>query len=324
MAIPEVSLKQIGLLRNEYDSPTKEDFYQCGQEIYKALFKFGFVHLVDHGVDKDLVSDAFEGSKNFFQLPMDVKCNYTKDPQLFDGYVAPGAELFDQSQARYEIRESFNMLQENSPRLPPDEVAPNFKMGLVNLAHATDRLTRRLLTALSLALDLRLDQLDKWYGMPFTDKNYTTLRSLYYPSITGPVESKVVRLGEHTDYGPLTLLYQDPMGGLQVHNESNDQWVTVVPVQDAILLNLGDLLEILTSGCLPSTRHRVVVMPEDEAGKKRARQSLAFFVHFDHDVLVSPIPPKTSNMVHPKNIGKTYEPVVSMDYVKGKLNAIHV
>ncbi len=116
------------------------------------------------------------------------------------------------------------------------------------------------------------------------------------------------------------MLYQDPMGGLEVYDSVNKNWITAVPESEAVLLNLGDIMEIMTNGRLPATLHRVTIS-EDEVVKRRARQSLVYFINFDHEAMITPIE-DAGKEVHPGNIGKVYKPTNNYDYLTGQLALI--
>ena len=90
------------------------------------------------------------------------------------------------------------------------------------------------------------------------------------------------------DYGLITLLYQDEIGGLEVKGRNNS-WTPATPIQDAVLINAGDMLEMFTNGRLPATLHRVII-PEEEIKQRTTRQSIVFFVHPDHETMISPLP----------------------------------
>ena len=92
----------------------------------------------------------------------------------------------------------------------------------------------------------------------------------------------------YSDYGLITLLYQDEIGGLEVKGVNNT-WTPANPIKDAILINAGDMLEMFTNGRLPATLHRVII-PEEEIKKRAIRQSIVFFVHPDHETMISPLP----------------------------------
>ena len=93
-----------------------------------------------------------------------------------------------------------------------------------------------------------------------------------------------IRLGEHTDYGSFTLLFQDNVGGLQLEQEGH--YVDAVPMQDAIFIIIGESLNLLSGGLLKSKKHRVMV-PEDEVRQKLARHSYTYFVDPDEDVVIN-------------------------------------
>ena len=90
------------------------------------------------------------------------------------------------------------------------------------------------------------------------------------------------RCGEHSDYGTLTLLYQDELGGLEVKGVEGG-WIQADPLPGCLLVNVGDLLEVVSGGRYPATRHRVRV-PEQELRRRTSRQSIVFFVHPDDEV----------------------------------------
>ncbi|XP_043193756.1 uncharacterized protein LOC122366056 [Amphibalanus amphitrite] len=116
----------------------------------------------------------------------------------------------------------------------------------------------------------------------------SALRVLNYPPVPeGAAEAGAVRCAPHTDYGSLTLLFQDQLGGLEVES-ADGGWRPAPPLEDAILVNVGDLMEVWSSGRLRATKHRVVV-PQQELLRRRARQSIAMFVDPDDDVLVRPL-----------------------------------
>ena len=83
------------------------------------------------------------------------------------------------------------------------------------------------------------------------------------------------------------MLFQDQLGGLEV-KDVEGRWIDAKPIPGTILVNVGDLLESMSGGRFPSTRHRVTV-PEAEFRRKTLRQSIAFFVHPDDDVVCQPL-----------------------------------
>ncbi|XP_014340757.1 uncharacterized protein SI:DKEY-10O6.2 [Latimeria chalumnae] len=115
--------------------------------------------------------------------------------------------------------------------------------------------------------------------------NGTTLRTLYYsPVDVSSVKEQQIRCGEHSDFGSFTLLFQDTSGGLEVMHRSG-QYISAPLIPGTVLVNIADLMQRWTSDFLVSTKHRVLLPPD--AKRNTLRQSVAFFVHPDDDVIVS-------------------------------------
>jgi len=114
-------------------------------------------------------------------------------------------------------------------------------------------------------------------------------RVIHYPAITSfGSDGLRISAGKHTDYGLVTLLYQNEWGlqmreDNKISNESTWVWVCPPPVPYAFTVNIGDCLQILTNGCYPSTVHRVVNCSGHD------RYSMAFFLDPDFDALIEPI-----------------------------------
>ena len=307
MEIPEISVEKIGLLVK--GEPTEEVFKDFGNSLKKAFSSVGFVFISDHGINENLIQTAMQKSLDFFALPSAVKESLSCDPQLDQSYVAPGKEIFDQnedgSKAIHEVREAYEIIRNNA-----NATSPDLQPILVQLATDTKKLADRILIGLAYALDHE----DKYFfvskhqGMSH-EMYISKLRSIYYPPITKEIEdslqgNEIVRCGEHSDYGTVTFLYQDDMEGLEVRAVDNS-WIKATPRKGRILINVGDLLENWSDGLFPATLHRVVIPPE-EFLRKKARQSIVYFLHPDKDVLVEPL----NGSTNPK-----YCPVNSLDYL---------
>jgi len=131
--------------------------------------------------------------------------------------------------------------------------------------------------------------------------NASCLRMLNYPPVPKNYTEGTPRLGDHSDYGSLTLLFQDDVGGLEVLGR-NGEWIHADPVEDAILINTGDLMELWTSGRIKSVRHRVLAPPVDHVQlRSRQRRSIAYFLQPDSDVTVAPVDGGQSDKYRPVN-----------------------
>ena len=136
-------------------------------------------------------------------------------------------------------------------------------------------------------------------------ENYSTTRVIHYPGYKGPVEKKQMRIGEHTDYGTITLLWQlNDVPGLEVQ-DLDGNWHPVPYMKNGIVINIGDLLQRWTNDYFKSTKHRVVNSHID-----KPRFSMPHFVD-----------PKPGTIV--KNLTKQpdkYEPIESLEYLKWRLS----
>jgi isopenicillin N synthase-like dioxygenase len=138
-------------------------------------------------------------------------------------------------------------------------------------------LAHKLVHALSLSLGLPEDHFEAMQHQPITIQ-----RLQHYPPQAGDVGPAEIGIGAHTDYGFLTILSQDDVGGLQVRNRDGE-WISAPPIEGTFVINIGDLVETFTNGRYTSTVHRVV----NATG--RERYSIPFFIDLDFDAVVEPL-----------------------------------
>eukprot|EP00094_Tigriopus_californicus_P006531 TCALIF_06288-PA protein Name:"Similar to DDB_G0283291 Probable iron/ascorbate oxidoreductase DDB_G0283291 (Dictyostelium discoideum)" AED:0.34 eAED:0.34 QI:0/0.4/0.16/1/0.4/0.5/6/0/328 len=288
MEIPTVSINSIGLAS---DRPEHEDFLDIGNKLDKAFSEYGFVYLTDHGIDQQIVQDMFEASKSFFTLSANQKLTCSRHPITTQGYVRPGQEMLDnlkeggEKPAFHEIRESFDVVSLEPSARFPDDLVPEMRSAFVALGERLLSLSFRILEALALGLGLNPKFFVDCHQLMIQKANSSKLRSLYYPAILGNdrdlIMKGVVRCGEHSDYGTITFLFQDDLGGLEIKGPDGS-WIQAPPNQGSILA------KIFTNGKFPATRHRVVI-PEEEIRRRQPRQSFVYFIHPDDSTLVKPI-----------------------------------
>jgi len=171
---------------------------------------------------------------------------------------------------------------------------------------AMEQLSANLLRVFGRALNLS----DNWFDNKI-DHHRCALRFLNYPEQAKAPLANQIRAGAHTDYGSLTILLQDNVGGLQVQTR-NGVWQDVASPSNSFVINLGDLMARWTNDKWVSTLHRVV-NPRDEIIGKQRRQSIAFFHNINHDHLVETIPTCLDSAGRSK-----YQPITAWDHLMEK------
>ncbi len=253
------------------------------REIAAACEAHGFFYLTGHGVT-DAVLDALEAeSRAFFARPTAEKMAIAmaKGGRAWRGYFPVGGEL---TSGRPDLKEGIYLGSELDPDHPrvlaktPMHGAnlwpagqPGLRAAVTAYMDATTRAAALLMEGISLALGLPAN----WFEAHYTAEPTVLFRVFHYPA-TGPAGTDWSRswgVGEHTDYGLLTLLAQDEWGGLQVKGPRG--WIEAPPIKGALVCNIGDMLERLTGGRFKSTPHRVM----NRSGHDR----LSFPLFFDPD-----------------------------------------
>ena len=286
-----------------------KDVSDTGPAIDASLAHIGFMQVRNIGVEPELVRRVFAASAEFFDGPAAIKeaCRYRSAAENF-GYQGLTDENLDPD-APADLKETFTMRNiVNKP--PADDRWPSaefrdlmqrFYREALGAAHAIQR---------ELASELGVP--DDFFVRAHTGEN-VTLRLLHYPSSgVETVEAEQMGAGAHTDYGFLTLLFQDDVGGLQVIDVSGN-WIDVPPVDEAIVVNSGDLLERWTNCKYKSTVHRVL----PRVGH-RDRLSIAMFIDPDSDTDVTVLPSCTS-----ADNPARFTPVTAGAHLQSKLEASH-
>jgi len=288
----KIRVVDIGKIGLAVEKASIEDLKTVGKELSAAFKEIGFVFVSNHGIDESITTTARESSKEYFKLNPEVKGEGKlkgSGSNVYQGWVKPGKEIFDQDEkgmiASLELRESYDMNDFSAKGSFPDEHVPAFRPSLTNLAENARRLTFRILKSLSVVLE----QEENYLGDMHKLEDAMKMRTLYYPPIPENLEYKegLVRLGQHSDYDTCTLLFQDDLGGLEV-KDAKGEWVSAKPIEGTVLINIGDFLEMMTSGSWPATHHRVVV-PKEEWRKSTCRQSMVLFVDPDPEVVFKPL-----------------------------------
>lgn len=251
---------------------------KVAQEIYTAAHEVGFTYLKNFGMSDDMLESAFAIAHSLFTSDEKLKVPYNVDYN--HGYGKMLGEALDPSKPA-DLKETFTTRDltrlPSGPELWPN---PQFEAFMRVFYNRVRKIASDVMGAFEIALDLEPG---------FFDARHTgltqTLRLLHYPPVEGAVEGQL-GAGAHTDYGTLTVLFQDDRGGLQVQNLEGN-WVDAPPIPGTVVINTGDLIERWSNDFFKSTPHRVVPRP---AAMKNGRQSIAFFSDPDPDVVIETIP----------------------------------
>ncbi|MDN5923851.1 MAG: isopenicillin N synthase family oxygenase, partial [Xanthomonadales bacterium] len=258
-------------------------------ELGAAYREFGFCCISHHGVSRELIEHAYAVFKQFFALPEAVKMQY----YVAGGGGARGYTPFKVETAKDstypDLKEFWHVGRDlpagskyaplMPPNLWPDEV-PDFQRYGYGLYQALDQLGSRVLSALA----LHIHQPEDFFADK-TNFGNSILRPIHYPPIeNGDVPN--VRAGAHEDINFITLLVGASQAGLEVLTREG-QWLPITTEGDAIVVNIGDMLQRLSNHVYPSTTHRVVNPPGDAA--RKARYSVPFFLHPNPDVVLDPL-----------------------------------
>lgn len=267
--------------------------------INHALSTSGFMYVKNHGIDPDFVSDVFEVTRAFFELPLEDKMalHISNSGEALRGYIEIFGENTDPEKTK-DLKECFDIgpeTKEVSPFFGPNpwpETMPEFGRLTYDYHGQMVGLARTMLRGIALSLDL-----DEDYFAPKTKAPISIQRMLHYPPQEKVVDESVMGIGAHTDYGNLTILAQDDVGGLQVMNRDGD-WVQAPPIPGTFVINIGDLIQRLTNDVYLANLHRVI----NTTG--RERYSIPFFLDADYDAVFAPL----ESCITPDN-PRSYDPV---------------
>ncbi|KAF8897759.1 hypothetical protein BD779DRAFT_1608274 [Infundibulicybe gibba] len=251
---------------------------QTANEIVSAFKESGFIYLGGHGIPGSVVNEAFQKSAEFFRMPVAIKACTSptlqprfhdlawEDPRSNRGYVKIGRERVTQSSDPAEIaslrtkapdfKESMEIGRdwesEWKNQWPQETDAPHFKRTMLDFYQTCHNLHVHVMRSIALGLGLEEQFFDRKI-----DEQCHNLRLLSYPPIKRSIleGDGQARAGAHSDYGTLTLLFQDSVGGLEVQNPHTGSFIPATPIPGTIVVNVGDLLARWSNDLLRSTLH---------------------------------------------------------------------
>jgi isopenicillin N synthase-like dioxygenase len=258
-------------------------------ELHGACRDVGFFSIVGHGVDPALQDRLRLLAGQFFSLPVSEKTEIAmgRAGRAWRGWFPLGGELTagvpDQKEGIYfghELTSDHPLVQTGTPmhgpNLFPSEPG-DLRTVVLDYMDAITKVGQLVLSGIALGLGLP----QTWFAEHLTANPLVLFRIFRYPPLTSAVSDQW-NVGEHTDYGLLTILGQDDQGGLQVRTSQG--WVDVPPRSGHLVCNLGDMLERLTGGLYRSTPHRVLHRGNED------RYSFPFFLDPGWEAVVSRLP----------------------------------
>ncbi len=250
----------------------------------------GFAIISDHTIPQGVIERADEASKKYFALDDETKRKYADPEGGFQRGHSPIGTENAKGKKEADLKEFWHRgrdLPAESPYRAVMKDTPNvsevggFDEATRGLYEALDNFGGELLRAVAIYLGLE----EAWFDNKVNAGN-SILRLLHYPPQMDPPPQGTERAGAHEDINLITLLLGAQEAGLQAKHRSGN-WIDVNAPKGAVVVNVGDMLQRMTAGLLPSTTHRVLNPAPERA--KFPRYSKPFFLHLNNDAIISPL-----------------------------------
>lgn len=262
-------------------------------EVHKASRETGFFYIKNHGIAAERLAQHLQLARTFFDLPPEEKDKvHIRNSACTRGYEPAAAQTLDEGSPP-DLKEGFligNDLDESHPYVQQGvpNTGPNqwpdqpegFKDSLNEYVDLMRNLGRTLASLVALSLELPED----YFSKEDLAEPLMIGRLLHYPPQEQQIVANQLGAGAHTDWGLLTMLLQDDIGGLEVLN-ADDEWIKAPPIEGTLVVNLGEMVRVLTNGLYRSNYHRVV---NNQSG--RSRYSCPTFFDPDYFYKVKCVP----------------------------------
>ncbi|XP_059669208.1 protein SRG1-like [Cornus florida] len=285
----EIPIINLSLLDNGDENERKR--------LDSACKEWGFFQITNHGVTDKVLHKMKAAVTAFFDLPLVEKKKYAKAANDLQGY----GQIYvvsDEQKLDWNDMILLMTLPTNCRNMKywPTTI-PGFKEAVEEYSIEMQTLTNQIFANLSLVMGMEKESLQKYHG-----EMIQSLRLNYYPTCSNP--DLVIGISPHSDESSITLLLQDDdISGLQIKHEG--EWVVVDPIPKAIVVNIGDAMEVWSNGMYKSIEHRVIT------NEKKARISIATFVVPNEEVEIGPLEAVVDDD-HPR----LYRTVKYADYIK--------
>lgn len=276
------------------------EFDAVARQIDEANQHVGFLAVVNHGVPQTLLDDMYDVTAEFFDLPMDERLSVLGSRHTSRGYIPPKQRALARTRGIETPADLVELFSIGLPEVPDDpwfrraqdlgyfaanrwpERPARFREIWESYYREMRTLAFELMQLFAVALGLEKNWFDDKVDRPISN-----LFANHYPPLTAVPEPGQIRVGEHTDYGSLTLLYQsDAVGGLEVLLD--DVWCPIEPIPGSFVVNIGDLMARWTNDRWISTLHRV--QNPTISGPASRRISFPFFCQPNYDAVIETLP----------------------------------
>lgn len=310
----------------EFESGSNDARSRIAGEVDEICRHTGFITLVGHQVDHQIMSAMWNTMHEFFDQPAHVKLESGVPRAGYPyGYMGVTEETLAKSRGDVtppDLKETFNAgplvrdpaladpaaLEFCHVPTPWPAKPPLFRDVWAAYYREMETLSARLMSMFAVALDLSRDHFDEFLTYPIS-----AMRALNYPPQRNRPAEDQMRAGAHSDYGSLTVLWpQDDSRGLEILG-LDGEWHEVVPHDGAFIINIGDLLQRWTNDRWRSTMHRVN-NPSNLEDSSTRRQSIAYFHQPNWDARVECLPSCVGE-------GARYSPVASGPYLMEKFRS---
>ncbi|KAH7568649.1 hypothetical protein ACOSQ2_011991 [Xanthoceras sorbifolium] len=271
------------------------------EKFHYACKEWGFFQLINHGVSTSLVEKVKVEIQEFFKLTMEEKKKYWQQPEDVEGF---GQAFVVSEEQKLDWADMFYMVTLPTHLRKP-HLFPNLPLPLRDTVEAYSidlrNLAMKILNLMAKALRMEPNDMKELF-----EEGFQGMRMNYYPPCPQP--ELVIGLNPHSDVVGLTILLQvNEMEGLQIRKDG--MWVPVKPLPDAFIINIGDILEIITNGIYRSVEHRATV------NLSRERLSVATFYSPKQEGDMGPAP----SLITPETPA-LFGRIGVADYIKGYLS----
>jgi len=297
-----------------FQAGNEKDSLAVAQQIRNAAKEVGFFYIRNHGISESVIQKAHQAAKLFFSQPSASKRNL-KINSNHHGFLSVG-EAQMESAEKIDLKESFVWgldLPDEHPSVTSDnpflgrnqwpKENPEFRESVYPFFLGGIECGKMLMRAFAMSIGIDPEEFIRNVNEPIARSSI-----IYYPPQSRDMGQAQFGVAPHTDYGCLTLLWQDQVGGLEVQTNAGE-WVTAHPIEGTIVVNVGDLLTRWTNNTFRSTPHRVINRKECE------RYSMVIAWDPNFETLIDP------SIACSEGEAPLYPPVECGEYVLSRFDA---